>query len=217
VTPEEFTAVQKLLQPITCPVIVELGAYRGEDSHNFERMIAAGETLLHVMVEPDWRNQAYIAQNEHRPLGSNRRLIRGAIASQPGRRHFRVSLDSRDNSRGSGSILEPTGHLEHFPTITFEDPEVVNCYTLDGIFYDEYLSKIDLLWVDIQGAEREMIMGGHDALEKTRFCFMEAEEIEMYSGQALKPELIALLEPSGWRLVQDFGFNILLENTRFDI
>ena len=213
-TSEEFNAVYALMHQVENPVVVELGAYRGEDGQNFERMIRDGQTLLHIMVEPDFHNQEVIANVGHRPLGPNRRLIRGAIASQPGRRHFRFSHDSRDDSRGSGSILEPTGHLEHFPTIAFEEPAIVECFTLDQIFATEGLTKIDLLWVDIQGAEREMIMGGKEALAKTRFCFMEAEEIELYAGQALKPELIALLD--GWTLIEDFGFNILLGNSRFE-
>lgn len=213
-TPEEGIAIEQILRPAANPVIVELGAYCGEDGPIFETLINPDEHLLHIMVEPDHRNQDVIAQNESRPLGPNRRLIRGAIASQSGRRHFRLSHDSRDGAKGSGSILEPTGHLKHFPTIAFEESVIVQCFTLDEIFDAEGLEKIDLLWVDIQGAEREMIMGGKEALARTRFCFMEAEEVEMYSGQALKPELIALLD--GWTLIEDFGFNILLGNSRFE-
>ena len=48
-------------------------------------------------------------------------------------------------------------HLQHFPTISFTDPEDVQCYSLNGLRMDMRVSKIDLLWVDIQGAEKEMI------------------------------------------------------------
>ena len=48
----------------------------------------------------------------------------------------------------------------------------------------------------------------------TRFAFMEAEEIQMYEGQALKAELIDLMGPA-WTLIGDFGYNILLRNDKF--
>jgi hypothetical protein len=87
----------------------------------------------------------------------------------------------------------------------------VPCYTLDTIFRCEGLAKIDLLWVDIQGAERDMIQGGGFALAHTRYLFIEAETEELYAGEALKPELLALLGDHGFALVQDFGCNVLLE------
>ena len=212
-TPQEFNSVHAVMHAIENPVIVELGAYRGEDSYNFERIVNCTPNLLHVMVEPDPTNYAFIEANEHRPLGGRRRLIKGAVASTGGMRTFRFSYDSRDGSRGSGSIIEPSGHLEYFPTITFAETAEVECFTLNEIFEHENIEKIDLLWVDIQGAERDMIAGGRKALAHTRYCFMEAEDVELYAGQALKPELISLM--SGWKLIEDFGFNILLENEKF--
>lgn len=210
----EEKAVKRILEAIPeYPVIVELGAYRGEDGERFETMLRKGEQLMHVMVEPDPVNIAFIALNKRRPLGPYRRLIRGAVAATSGSRRFHFSKDSRDGSRGSGSICNPTGHLQHFPTIEFDGTTEVDCLTLDQIYASNRLQKIDLLWVDIQGAEKEMIAGGQMALAHTHFCFMEAEEIELYEGQALKPQLMELM--AGWRLVQDFGFNVLLENPSF--
>jgi FkbM family methyltransferase len=204
----EKIAVQKILIDIDHPVVVSLGAYHGEDDPVFRSIVRRGSELLHVMVEPDPRNIQTICGCL--TLSPMRRLIQGAVAANHENRCFNLSFDSRDGSRGSGSILKPTGHLEHFPTITFRDTQMVQCYTLDEIFTAENLTRIDLLWVDIQGAEKEMIAGGKAALAKTRYCFMEAENQEFYEGQALKPELIALME--GWELMEDFGYNILLRN-----
>ena len=192
------------------PVIVELGAYCGEDGPVFQKL-AHPSDILHIMVEPDPKNVAVI---QLRPLDANRRLVAAAISDKMEEREFRFSYDSRDESRGSGSIRNPTGHLKHFPTISFSAPQMVKCLPLDFVFIQERLSRIDLLWVDIQGAERDMIAGGAYALAKTRYVFMEAEEIELYEGQALKPELIQMFGPS-WTLMKDFGYNILLRNDKF--
>jgi FkbM family methyltransferase len=47
--------------------------------------------------------------------------------------------------------------------------------TLDSVARETQLDRIDLLWVDIQGAERDMIAGGRHALSRTRYMMIEAE------------------------------------------
>ena len=54
-----------------------------------------------------------------------------------------------------------------------------------------------------------MIAGGAETLKRTRFIMIEAEEVEMYEGQALKPELLVLLPD--FEVVEDFGYNVLLK------
>lgn len=204
-TPEEQAAIRHILGPMRNPTIVELGAHCGEDEGWIS--LACPEQPHYVMVEADVRNAQVIID---RVLAPHRRLIVGAIAATNGLIEFHVSDNAIGQGRGSGSIRKPTGHLEHIKWCTFPFKTLVPCYTLDEIFRREWLTKIDLLWVDIQGAERDMITGGQIALSRSRFLFMEAEEIEMYEGQALKPELMAMLP--GWTLMQDFGCNILLRN-----
>ena len=207
-TPEERRAIERVLSKTHDPVVVNLGAHRGEDEEVFRSCLRPGEQLYHLMVEPDPWNCAAIKRS---PLSKNRVLLQGAVARTTERRPFRFSLDLGDGSRGSGSLLEPTGHLELFPMVRFWDPVEVECYSLDYIVTAFKLAKIDLLWADIQGAEKEMILGGSAALRRTEYCFMEAENQELYKGQAVKTELLALMK--GWALVEDFDYNVLLRNT----
>jgi hypothetical protein len=65
----------------------------------------------------------------------------------------------------------------------------------------------------VQGSEREVIAGGAEALSHTHYLFMEAEMRELYEGMALKPELLEMLP--GWRVLRDFGYNVLMENKNF--
>ena len=209
---EEREVVGQIIQSYENPVVVELGAYHGEEGPIFESL--SRSPLTHVMVEADPANCAYIEDNVSYHLNGRRRLMRGAVAQTDGYVTFYPSKDSRDGATGSGSTMRPSGHLQHFPTIKFGEGIQIPAYTLDYIFVYQGLSRIDLLWVDIQGAEREMIAGAQHALAFTRWLFMEAEEIQMYHGQALKNELIAMLP--GWKLERDFGFNILLRNLDYN-
>jgi FkbM family methyltransferase len=212
-TTEEKLAIAEILRDIHAPTIVELGAHCGEDYHWITAMSARGPEHCHyVMVEPDPRNVQHII--DIIPLGRTRRLFVGAIAAENGMRTFHMCEFSDGQRHTSGSLLKPTGHLVHIPECTFPWITTVPCLTLDALFEREWLTKIDLLWVDIQGAEREMIRGGADALWHTRYLFMEVESLEMYEGQTPKDPLIETLG-GNWGLVQDFGYNVLLLNQDF--
>jgi hypothetical protein len=124
---------------------------------------------------------------------------------------FNLSQDPRcDGWRsGSGSIRKPVKHLELFPEIIFPNIHITPCMSLDHLFLSVGVPYIDLLWVDIQGAERDMIAGGGLALSKTRYLFIEAEQTELYEGQALREELLSLLP--GFKVIQELDYNLLLE------
>lgn len=211
-SPAELRAIGQLIESFRNPVIVELGAHLGEDGKVFESLVAPSEKLRHIMVEPDPANAEVIGKRMALPSRHERILVIAAIADRSGEREFNFSWEPGD-IRGSGSLLKPTGHLARIPRVKFPRSGKVPCLSLDQLCRDEKLTSIDLLWVDIQGAEREMIKGGRNGLAMSRYCFMEAEAVELYEGQALKPELISLME--GWEVIEEFEFNILLRNLSY--
>lgn len=214
-TPAEESAIRAVLADVRDPVVVELGAHTGEDGEIFERCCMPGAKLTHVMVEPDPRNCEQILKR-HRPA-ADWRLWQGAVADTHGLREFHTCWNTRDTSRASGSLLAPTAHLIHFPFIKFESTINVPCFTLDRIYEVERITKIDLLYVDVQGAERLVIAGGQNALRHTRYAFMEAEpEVELYEGEALKPELTQIMADLGWEVTGDFTYNLMFRNTRYE-
>jgi len=205
----EKSAVARVLRTITSPCVVELGARTGEDEPWIRGV--CHEDPCYLMVEPDLPN-AQLILDHPRGIDRNRRLILGAVAEYDGDARFHLSHNP-DGSRTSGSIRKPTGHMKYYPETSFDGQNVVPCWTLDTIFQKEWLSRIDLLWVDIQGAERDMIAGGQGALQRTRYLFIEVESSELYQGQALREDLFAMLP--GWRIIEDLGQNVLLNNPNF--
>lgn len=208
-TQREQLVVSSLLAPLRNPVILDCGAHNGEEEQWFRA--ACTETLHYVMVEPDPRNCQVILDKE--PTSRIRRLILGAISDKNGVAKFHFSENAVNQDHGSGSLLEPTGHLEHIPHVAFPLIGMVPTYTLDTIFKKEWLKKVDLLWVDVQGAEKNLIAGGRETLSKTRYCFMEKEHIELYKGEALRDELISLMD--GFVVLEEFEQNILFANPKF--
>lgn len=231
---EEQNRVSELLQALECsPCIVELGAHTGEDESWIRGACRDPRQVHYVMVEPDPRNcQAILDRvnvltisSDYRENGlgqfstylyspwfGSRRLIIGAVADSNGIREFNFSEDMQGR-RTSGSLRQPTGHLKYFPKIAFPFKGMVPTFTLDHIFESEWLTKIDLLWVDVQGSEDMMIRGGQTALRHTRYLFMEIEEKELYGGEKLGHELIAMLPE--WEVIEQFDFNVLMWNREF--
>ncbi len=208
-TEQERAVIRRIMKPIESPCVVELGARTGEDEPWIRG--CCSEDPCYILVEPDMINAQKIL-DERRGIGvlANRRLILGAVGAHDGEVQFHVSWNPDDGSRTSGSIRRPTGHLEYYPKTVFTGVNTVPCWTLDTIYKKEWLTKIDLLWTDIQGAERDMIWGGRGALAHTRYLMMEVEAGELYEGQALRDELISMLP--GWQIFADMGQNMLFSN-----
>lgn len=218
-TPEEMKAVSALLVTMVNegvqPVILDLGAYHGEDSE-WMRAACNYRHLVNVIVEADSRNIEVI---RHRFPGETPRILRceivgGAIASFTGTTTFYAGFDDRTGGiSGSGSIRKPTEHLEVFPAITFPErmQESVACWRLDDLMDQLHLASetVDVLWADLQGAERDMIAGGERTLKNTRYIFIEAEKQAFYEGQAPRPELLAMLPD--FDVIAEFDYNLLLK------
>lgn len=206
-TEQEREAVSVILKKCERPVIIELGAYCGEDSE-WLRAAVNDTHEINVMVEPDPRNVDLIRQYR---AGVRTVLIEAAISDRTGVTPFFAGMDARSDGErsGSGSVRKPARHVELFPEITFLD-STVPCWSLDHLTYSlGIFGEIDFLWVDIQGAENLMVAGGQNALSRTRYLFIEAEQTELYRGQALREELLGMLPQ--FKVIGEFDYNLLLE------
>jgi len=208
-TEQEQAAVIRALSAHVPLTVIDLGSHHADEYDWISRAFGPLSIWHYIAVEADPRNAAVIRQ---RPLGKHEpfTLIEAAIASFNGTTTLHLCDNTADQAKGSSSIHKPTGHLEHFPWCTFDASVEVVAVTLDHLVSNQLTPDIpiDLLWVDIQGAEKDMIAGGHEALKRTRYIMIEAESVELYEGQALKPELLALLPD--FEVVEDFGYNLFL-------
>ena len=194
-------------------VVLELGANDGTDSL---RLAAAFPAAVVHCFEPDPRPLAILRSRATDP---RIRVHPYAIGSANGPITFHQSggiapEGERDVPGGwhqSGSIRAPKSHLTEFPWVTFDTDITVESVTLDTWTSREGLGTIDLIWADVQGAERDVIEGGAASLQRTRLLFLEYSNNEQYEGQATLAELLALLP--NWRVLRDYGTDVLLENT----
>ena len=195
-------------------VVVEIGAYNGDDTYWLNR--TARKPVRQFAFEPDPRNLDKIRRRGGVPAGV--RLVQAAVGGASGRARFYQSSGTRAHVPGDGewecssSLRPPKDHLECFPWIKFDRSCEVDVVSLDDYFGSQGIDAIDFLWVDAQGAERDIVAGGERVLRGSRFIYLEHSEHEFYEGQWRTEEMLAAMDSRGWSAVCLFECDALLYN-----
>lgn len=214
----EIQWAQAILSGREYPVVIELGAHHGEDSGVLYDACRPAPGV-YLAVEADARNIPCL--QKHMANRKVAQIIHAAICDRTGVVNLYLADGNWQTGLGTGSssIRRPTKHLETWPEITFSETVAVSGYKLDtlgalhGLFYGDV---VDLIWCDIQGAERDMIAGGRQVLARTQWLLIEADREAYYEGAATRDEMPGLLP--GWELVTEWpeDGNMLFRNVRLE-
>jgi 2-O-methyltransferase len=190
------------------PTILEIGCNNGDDTL----------ALLHAMpgaklycFEPDSRAIRRFKENMGPKLGKVL-LSEIAISDRNGTIDFYSSSggDLPDGWDQSGSIRRPKNHLVEYPWVKFDKITTVNTRRLDDWCIDNNVEQVDFIWMDVQGAEGNVISGATKILQNTRFLYTEYSDSETYEGQFSLKALLALL-PS-FEIVVRYPGDVLLRS-----
>lgn len=103
-----------------------------------------------------------------------------------------------DGNPGASSLFIASGK---YPVEDYaQTPVTVVAVTLEKFMATAGLAMIDLLWMDLQGAELLALRGLGPAIKRVKLIHLEVEFIEMYSGQALWPDIRRFLSSHGFHL-----------------
>jgi FkbM family methyltransferase len=123
-----------------------------------------------------------------------------------GDRQVRLIHTAVGDSEGTGRFLvstHPTRHSLLAPVDGGVEEEIeVPVTTLDSYLARTGISHVDLLKVDVEGAEMSVFRGARDALANGRISviFMEAMFIPHYEGQPLFHDLVSHLAHHGFQV-----------------
>jgi len=183
----------KAMLPIDA-FIIEVGLFTGGDTEKFVLCFPNAE--IHGF-EADLQNfsKAY-ERLRHYP---NVQITCAAISSGFGVSSF---FSSHGDSRGAGSILPPSTHLEKWPKVTFdlEGQQLVPTIPLTSYLTALNFARtaIDLLWIDVQGAELLVLEGMGDYLEKCRYIYLEVSSVALYEGGTTHQDIQFFLTNRGF-------------------
>ena len=204
-THEEIAALIKKPNP----TILEIGCNDGTDTLAFLRLMPQAKIYC---FEPDPR----AIERFKKRLGLHLdkvRLFEIAVSDRSGQTDFYASSggDFPGGWDMSGSIRRPKNHLIEVPWITFQKT-IVRTYRLDDWAAENGVKQVDFIWMDVQGAEGDVVAGAPKILEETRFLYTEYSNNETYEGQPSLKRLLAQM-PS-FDVLARYPADVLLINRK---
>jgi 2-O-methyltransferase len=177
------------------PVVVEAGAHQGTDTEEMSFMWP--DATIHAF-EP----VPSLMESVQTRIGYRRnvRLYPMALGAMNGRMVLNLSSGASD---ASSSILAPKRVSEFHPTVKFEQSIDVPVVTLADWMNRERVSRIDLLWLDLQGAEFCVLEASEKALPHVSAVYCEVNLVELYDGLKLYPEFRDWLCARGFRVQKE--------------
>lgn len=180
------------------PTIIEIGAHIGTDTYEFAYMFPKAR-IVSFEPHPELFCKAFKYVSKFKNIS----LVPTALSDESG---FAIFRQSSGESDGSGSLLKATDWTKIYPKIYFRDSDqvVVPVSTLDSYINQTSISEIDLIWIDVQGAELKVFLGAVRALEKTRFVYCEVAGNPEYEEAATYSQIKAFLSGYGMRPIKEF-------------
>jgi FkbM family methyltransferase len=194
-------------------IIVEGGMADGSDTLFFSEHLTKGAVYAFEPL-PAFFFQAA----KQLMMRTNVKLFNKALSEKTQNYTLYVS-DQNGNTSCSSSILKPKDHLWFHPQVTFKQEVSVSGVNLDDWMKEQSISKIDLLWLDIQGAEPAVLRAAPQTLPKIRYIYTEVSLIETYETVLLYKDLKVWMTEQGFEVVfedlpwKDMG-NVLFRNTK---
>ena len=151
------------------------------------------------------------------------RLVDKAINSFTGRCPFypidpaRTVTTWADGNPGASSLFVATGD---YPAEQYvQNKTEVECTRLDDLCRELHIDVIDLIWMDLQGAELLALDSAGRLLDRVRYIYTEVSHRSIYEGQCLFDDVDAFLTARGFRLCTKINRDrwqqdLIYENTR---
>lgn len=192
------------------PIILDIGAYRLEDSIEFAKKFPNGQIYS---FEADLRN---IEAIKHLIYPQNIYLEHYAVGNIDGEIDFFQSedIDLAIPWFQSGSIHKPTGHLKEYTVRFNSEPVKVEGVKLDTWYEEALIQKeIELAYVDVNGGEWDFILGAKKVLSnKIRLLYIEQFDKELYEGQKNQDVIKDKLDILGFDFLWQSGHNGFYRN-----
>ncbi|MBF0330750.1 MAG: FkbM family methyltransferase [Candidatus Omnitrophica bacterium] len=103
------------------------------------------------------------------------------------------------NIGSSSCFMSANLHYEKLKQCEIE----VDAIRLDGFCHEYGIQSIDLLCMDLQGAEFEALQGLGDVLNRVRYIISEIETIPLYQGQKCLDDVSRYLSGFGFKLAEE--------------
>ncbi len=190
------TALGPLLRSKSCPIVIDVGAHHGETIELFKSTFG-GLKMYCFEPFPDSFNNLKITASKY----SDVEVYCCGLSNVIGEDEFNSNIGSPTNS-----LLE----LDEQAISTWDNSSLasknkIKCkfVTLDSFIEDQGLVSIDLLKIDVQGAEYRVLEGAEKSFKKglINLIFMEIIIGPTYKNQKDLADYLAILDGYGFALM----------------
>lgn len=189
------------------PVILDAGAYNGNDPIEMATMWP--DATIHAF-EPCPNTYEKLVKST--ASFTNIHCYKLALSDKKGSQKLYVSSGEHEIS---SSLLQPKEHLRYYAYVNFNDQIDVQTTTIDKWTTENNISKIDMLWLDMQGMEFLALKASPDILKTVNVIFTRITSVELYQGVQLFPEFKRWLEMQGFKFIKEEWVNAIEGNALF--
>jgi FkbM family methyltransferase len=116
-----------------------------------------------------------------------------AVSDREGALEFDLGATGADGISKKGSVLRRTSAAS-------VQLVLVPSVSLDA-FFREAMPASCALWIDVEGASRQVLAGAGEILARSRAVMIEVEDREFWAGQWLAQDVDRFLRAAGFRLI----------------
>jgi FkbM family methyltransferase len=184
---DTFFDLQQRLRP---DLFVEVGAYDGDTSIRM-RTVLPQARIVAFEANP-FNHRHFLETLEHGRHDVE--FVHSAIAEENGMRSFKLVAQDQDGRSKKSSILQRHPDHAKASSRTVDVP----CTSLDAFFAGRMPGRASL-WIDVEGASREVLLGARRLLSVTQALLIEVEEQQFWEDQWLAGDVIRFLDEQGFK------------------
>lgn len=175
------------------PVILEAGACDGTDTVRFAQHWP--KAIIHAFEPVPTLNR----EVERRTRGMPRvMLYEMALSGTSGTTVMHMADPGVGGNRGTSSLLVRTSQVADAT-----QDVVVQTITLEDWAKEEGVASIDLMWLDMEGAELSALKSAGPLLQTVQAVCMEVSREERFVGTPLYGEVVSWMKEQGFRIAID--------------
>ncbi len=176
-------------------VILEAGGFDGTDTIGLAKMVPQGKVISFEPNPPRYKELA----SKTKDL-SNVTSYPFALGEKNGMIPFYVCYGEQYDPiyEGASSALAPSESMK----VNYQGPRIeVPCFILDDWCRENNQSKIDFMWLDLEGYELQVLKSSPHILSTVKAIYVETNFYEFRKDMTLYMDLRTFLEKNGFRLL----------------
>lgn len=173
--------------------LVDIGAHNGDFTNAIDKFCGISQGLL---IEPLPHKAARLRQLFHLP---KYQVFECALSSENDFIDFQFH-----EIEVTSSILNIHREIPEIANINIGNIQTIKCptRTLDNVVEEANLEAIDLLKIDVQGAEHLVFSGCNKSMPKISMIWTEVSFKPLYEGSSTFSDIYFLLNKAGFKLME---------------